>query len=74
MREGKAQSNISKTEKAALWFRINRIRKFSGLSDPFIIKKKSKKNINFYCFVTSLGFFYLRTDVNVPSKSNKQKS
>jgi hypothetical protein len=36
--------------------------------------KNSKKNIDSYCFVTSLyDFLSLKNDVNVPSKSNKQK-
>jgi hypothetical protein len=34
--------------------------------------KNSKKNPNSYCFVTSL--WLLKNDVNVPSKSNKQKN
>jgi hypothetical protein len=36
--------------------------------------KKSKKNLDSYCFVTSFGFLSLKNDVNVPSKSNKQKN
>jgi hypothetical protein len=57
--------------------RIHRILMFLGLPDsdllvrdtapdpdPSIIKQNSKKNLNSYCFVTSL-----KTDVNVPSKS-----
>jgi hypothetical protein len=38
--------------------------------DPSIIKQNSKKNLDFYCFVT----LSLKNDVNVPSKSNKQKN
>ncbi len=42
-------------------FRIRRIRTFLGLldpnPDPSIIKQNSKKNLNFYCFVTSLWLF-----------------
>ncbi len=42
--------------------------------DPFIVKQKySKKNLGFYCFVTSFDFLSLKNDVNVPSKSNMQK-
>jgi hypothetical protein len=45
--------------------------------DPSIIllssSKNSKKNLDSYCFVTSFGLFILKY-VNVPSKSNKQKS
>ncbi len=36
--------------------------------------KKSKKNLDSYCFVTSLDFLSLINDVNVPSKSNKHKN
>jgi hypothetical protein len=35
--------------------------------------KKCKKNIDSYCFVTSLCLFSLKNDVNVPSKSNIQQ-
>ncbi len=36
--------------------------------------KNSKKNLDFYCSVTSLWLFLiLQNDVNVPSKCNKQK-
>jgi hypothetical protein len=41
--------------------------------DPFIIMKKSKKNLNSYYFATLFDFLSLKIDVNVPSKSNKQK-
>jgi hypothetical protein len=38
--------------------------------DPFIIllssSKKSKKNLDSYCFVTSLDFLSMKNDVNVP--------
>ncbi len=65
-----------------------RIRKFLGLSDPdplFIgtdpdpsdhlsLSKNRKKNLNFYWFVTSLWPLCLKNDVNVTSKSNKQKN
>ncbi len=37
--------------------------------------KNSKKNLDSYCFVISLGLFLsLNNDVNVQSKSNKQKN
>ncbi len=48
--------------------RLRRIHKFLVLPDPeplvrdpdpSIIKQKSKKNIDFYCFVTFYDFFYL---------------
>jgi hypothetical protein len=44
--------------------------------DPSIIKQKysSKKNLDFYCFVTSFWLLSLKTYVNVPSKSKKQKT
>ncbi len=40
--------------------------------DPSINSKNSKKKLDTYCFVTSFGLFIF--DVNVPSKSNKQKN
>jgi hypothetical protein len=46
--------------------------------DPSIIiissNKNSKKNLDSYCFVTSIGLLSLKNYVNVPSKSNKQKN
>jgi hypothetical protein len=36
--------------------------------------KKSKKNLDSYCLVTSFRLFIFENDVNVPSKSNKQKN
>jgi hypothetical protein len=51
-----------------------------GLSDPdpSIIKQKNKKNFDSYsfvaCFVTSFGLISLKNDVNVASKSSKQKN
>jgi hypothetical protein len=45
--------------------------------DPSIIllsSKNSKKNLDSYCFVTSFGLFIFENDVNVSSKSNKQKT
>ncbi len=35
--------------------------------------KKSYKNLDFYYFVTSVEFLSMNTNVNVTSKSNKQK-
>jgi hypothetical protein len=35
--------------------------------------KNSKKNLGYYYFVTLLDFLSLKNDVNVASKSNKQK-
>jgi hypothetical protein len=42
-------------------------------TDPSIIMKNSKKNLDSYYFVTLFDFLSLKNDVNVPSKSNKQK-
>ncbi len=46
--------------------------------DPSIIllssSKTSKKNLDFYCFVTSFELFIFENDINVPSKSNKKKN
>ncbi len=45
--------------------------------DPSIIKQKlknNKKNLDSYCFFTSLWLLSLINDVNVPSKYNKQKN
>jgi hypothetical protein len=41
-------------------------------TDPSIIKKNSKRNLNSYFLVTSLSPFF--NDVDVASKSKKQKS
>jgi hypothetical protein len=41
--------------------------------DPSIIMQNCKKNLDFYYFVTLFVFLSLKKDVNVPSKSNKQK-
>ncbi len=35
--------------------------------------KNNKKNLESYYFVTLFNFFSLKNNVNVPSKSNKQK-
>jgi hypothetical protein len=35
--------------------------------------KNSKKNLDFYFFVTLFDFLSLKNDVNLASKSNKQK-
>ncbi len=54
------------------WFAL--VRDTDTDPDPSIIKQNSKKNIGSYCFVTSFDFLSLKYDVNVPSKSNKQKT
>jgi hypothetical protein len=41
--------------------------------DPSIIMQNSKKNLDSYYFVTLFDFLSLKNDVNVPSKSKKQK-
>ncbi len=48
--------------------------------DPYIIKsniyyisKNNKKNLESYYLVTLFDFLFLKNNVNVPSKSNKQK-
>ncbi len=58
--------------------RIHRIHMFLGLQDPdpdpsIIMQKNSKKNLDSLYFVTLFDFLSLKNDVNVPSKSNKQK-
>ncbi len=35
--------------------------------------KNSKKNLDSFYFVTLFDFLSLKNDINVPSKSNKQK-
>ncbi len=42
---------------------------FLGLPDP----DNSKKNLDSYHFVTLFDFLSLKNDVNVASKSNKEK-
>ncbi len=65
--------------------RIHRIHMFLGLldTDPdplvtgmdLLLSKNSKKNLDFYYFVTSIGLFILEKNyINVPSKSNMQKN
>jgi hypothetical protein len=38
-----------------------------------IMLKNSKKNLDSFYFVTLFDFLSLKNDVNVPSKSNKEK-
>jgi hypothetical protein len=48
---------------------------FLGLQDPdSIIEQKKVRNLDFYCFVTYYDFLSLKTDVNVPSRRNRQKN
>jgi hypothetical protein len=41
--------------------------------DPSIIMQNNKKNLDAYYSVTLFDFLSLKNDVNVPTKSNKQK-
>ncbi len=54
-----------------LWIRISM---FLGLPDPPITSNKSKKNLNFYYFVTAFYLLSMKTDVNGPSKCHKHKN
>ncbi len=38
------------------------------------LNKKSKKNVDFYCFGLVHDFLSFKTDVNVPSKNKEQKT
>jgi hypothetical protein len=43
--------------------------------DPFLSpSKNSKKKLDYFCFLPFFDFLSLKTDVNVPSKSIKQKT
>jgi hypothetical protein len=44
--------------------------------DPILLSssKNSKKNLDSFCFVISFLILSVKNDVNVPSKSNKQKT
>jgi hypothetical protein len=42
-------------------------------TDPSINMKNNKKNLESYYFLTLFNFLSLKNNVNVPSKSNKQK-
>ncbi len=71
---------------AELWIRIRMLLGFPDPSlyctdpdldqDPVLTStnKKSKKSLDFYYFGTSFDFLSVKTDVNVPSKMNKQKT
>ncbi len=41
--------------------------------DPSIIMQNNKKNLESHYFATLFDFLSLKNNVNVPSKSNKQK-
>jgi hypothetical protein len=55
--------------------RIHRSHVFFSLPDPdpSIIMQNNKKNLESYYFVTLFDFLSLKNNVNVPSKTNKQK-
>ena len=51
------------------------VRGMDPAPDPSItMQKQYKKNFDSYYFVTHFDFLSLKNDVNVPSKSNKQKN
>jgi hypothetical protein len=56
-------------------FRI-RIHMFLGLPDPLVrcIDPDPDPALDSYYFVTLFDFLSLKNDVNIPSKSNKQKN
>jgi hypothetical protein len=71
-----------------IWIQIRRIRMFLGLPNPDPLSQRyrsgsgslyhrakivGKKNLESYSFVIFYDFLSLKTDVNVSSKSNKQK-
>jgi hypothetical protein len=49
---------------------------FLGLPDPdpSIVMQNSKKNLDSYYFATLFDFLSFKNDVNVPSKSKRQKN
>ncbi len=56
-------------------FRIQ-IRKFRA-SHIRILRsssKNNKKTLDFSCLVTSFGFLFVKSDVNIPSTGNEQKN
>jgi len=78
---GDIKKTLRPVFRAVLWIRI---RMFLGLLDPdqsLLVRtrnqilpstsKKSKTNLDFYCF---FDFLYLKTDINVPSNRNKLKN
>ncbi len=73
---GSGSASTGSTYFWASWTRIHqsevciRIRIWILLSPS----KKSKKNLDSYCFMTSFWLFIFENNVHVPSKSNKQKN
>ncbi len=53
------------------WIRIRILNLFVPIRILPSTSKKRKKNLDFYCFVTSLWLFIFEDDENVPSKRNK---
>jgi hypothetical protein len=58
------------------WIRILFVRGLDTDPVPSILPSKSskKKSLDSFCFLTFFKTLSLKTDVNVPSKSNKQKT
>ncbi len=50
------------------------VRGLDPAPDPSNIKQKKQENLDSYYFVTLFDFLSLKSDVNVPSKSNNQKN
>ncbi len=63
-----SESGSGSTGSTCFWASWIRIRILLSLS------KNSKKNLNFYSFVTSFWLLSLKNDVKVPSKSTMQKN
>jgi hypothetical protein len=47
---------------------------FGPSGSGFHYRAKKVRNLDFYCFVTYYDFLSLKTDVNVPSRRNRQKN
>jgi hypothetical protein len=56
-----------------VWIR-NRILLWISIQILFSLSKYSKKNVDFYRFVTFFDFLSLKNDVKIPSKSNMQEN
>jgi hypothetical protein len=73
----KAPDPGSGTKKPVLWIwlriRIHKSEVWIRIRILLSTCKNSKKNLDSYYFVIFFDFLSLKNDVNVPSKSNKQK-
>ncbi len=58
----------------ASWIRIRIHKSEVWIRILLSLSKYSKKNLDFYCFVTSFNFLALKNYVKVPSKSNMQET